>query len=107
MSAAKHRVNFINRAFMRYLVNWVDRKFPGVPFMSLDQLERRLGAPKEAKNTLLVDCRAKREFEVSRIEGAVHLDFESKEEKIKEVFKEHIKGMKVPLVECCTYITAS
>ncbi len=84
------RANFINRAFMRYLINMVDRKFPQTPVMSTADLEKKISS--ESEKLLLIDCRTKKEFDVSRISGAVWCTFDGKDSELEDVMRKNLKG---------------
>lgn len=88
-------IAFAGRAFLRlaFIERQIRRKFPKVPQVSGQELERRLAAGEEI---VLLDVRRPEEFAVSHLPGARWLDPRDKEPKLEGV------GRAAPVVAYCS-----
>ncbi|CAB4070299.1 Peroxiredoxin-like 2A [Lepeophtheirus salmonis] len=72
--------------FLDILIKLVRHKFPKTPVISTQKLLYKLDGKEKI---FLIDCRSKDEFAVSRIPGAIHLEFNAPFHKIKALLTSH------------------
>jgi rhodanese-related sulfurtransferase len=72
---------------MNFIINYVRRQFPDVPCIDTDKAKEWIIDDPQAK-ILLIDCRRPDEFKVSKIPGAVNVNFRCSDDELKDALKD-------------------
>ncbi len=102
------RPNRLTQFFCRLMVRWVGKKFPSTPSITTHELEQRMRADSPTASFLLLDCRSKAEYSVSKISGAKHVRFNGDDEELRQILDDNVSGtyekayIRVPCTFCWT-----